>query len=331
MKRILITGASGFIGSFLIEEALNEGFEVYAAVRKSSDLTYLQDKQIKFFSANLSDKEELKTAFNEVGKFDYVIHNAGLTKTCDKKMFDVVNYRLTRNLIEALIETNQVPEKYIQISSLAAYGPGNPDTLEPVKDSDPQNPVSLYGESKKKTEAYLKSLPDFPYLIFRPTGVYGAREKDYYVMYKSIKNGLETYIGTKNQHITFIYVKDLVKLLIKAIQSDKVQKSYFVTDLKSYTSKEFSDIVKKALNKKTLSIVFPKTIVKLLAFAGEKISCALFNKIPTLNTEKYKEISQKNWLCDSTALVEDFGFKPEYDLGKGIREAMEWYKKENLL
>ena len=331
MKKILITGANGFIGSFLVEEALQQGFDVYAGVRQSSDLSHVQDTRIKFFKTNLAEKNVIKKSLLETGKFDYIIHNAGVTKTCKKEMFDLVNYRLTKNLIDALYESNCIPEKFIQISSLAAYGPGDEKSLKPINDADIPKPVSLYGESKLKTELYLKSLKDFPYLIFRPTGVYGPREKDYYVMYKTIKSGLETYIGTKDQHITFIYVKDLAELLIKALKSDIVQKSYFVSDLKKYTTVEFNNIVKKELNKKTISLVFPKFLVKLIAFAGEKLSCMFLNKVPTLNTEKYKEISCKNWLCDSNELVKDFAFKPKYDLEKGIQEAIKWYKQEKLL
>ncbi len=331
MKRILITGASGFIGSFFVEKALELGYEVYAAVRETSDLSYLQDSRIIFFKANLSNKESIKENIEKIGKFDYIIHNAGLTKTCKKDMFDFVNYQITKNLIEALTETNKVPEKFILMSSLAAYGPGNSKTLEPIKISDKQKPISLYGKSKLKIEKHLKSLNNFPYLIFRPTGVYGPREKDYYVMYKSIKSGLETYIGTTEQHITFIYVKDLVNVIFDAIKSDIINKSYFVSDLKSYTTKEFNNIVKEELSKKTISIVFPSIVVKSIAYIGEKISCFFTKNAPTLNTEKFKEISKNNWLCDSSDLIKDFNFKPKYELKKGIKETINWYKKKKLL
>jgi len=331
LKKLLITGASGFIGGFIVEEALQQGFDVYAGVRKSSDLNHLKDPRIKFFKTNLVNKKAIKTSLLETGKFDYIIHNAGLTKTCKKLTFDLVNYQFSKTLFEALSETNSIPKKFIYISSLAAYGPGDEKTLIPINESDTPKPVSLYGESKLKTELYLKSLKDFPYLIFRPTGVYGPREKDYYVMYKTIKSGLETYIGTKEQHLTFIYVKDLAALLINALNSEIVQKSYFVSDLKKYTAIEFNNIVKKELNKKTIRIVFPKSLVKSIAFVGEKLSCLFLNKVPTLNTEKYKEISCKNWLCDASETSEDFGFTPEYDLQKGINETIAWYKKEKLL
>jgi nucleoside-diphosphate-sugar epimerase len=331
MKKILITGASGFIGSFLVEEAIKHNHEVYAGVRNASKLTYLKDSRIRFFKADLADKEAIKSSLAQVGKFDFIIHNAGITKTCKKNDFEKVNYQYTRNLIEALYETNTIPKKFIQISSLAVFGPGDEKTLKPINLTDTPRPVSYYGKSKLKTEQYIKSLKDFPYLIFRPTGVYGPREKDYYVMYKSIKQGLETYINTSKQHISFIYVKDLCRLVIGALDSNITCKSYFVSDLKEYTSYEFNWLIKRMLNKKTITLVIPGFLVKIIAFLNEKTSCFLFGIIPTLNTEKYKEISHINWLCNSSDLVKDFGFKPEYDLGKGIREAIEWYKKEGLL
>jgi nucleoside-diphosphate-sugar epimerase len=330
MQKILITGASGFIGSFLVEKALRKGYDVYAGIRESSNLCYLSDPKIKFIYIDFSSKELLKNQLVKIGKFDFIIHCAGVTKTCNKKQFDIVNYQYTKNLIEALLETSMVPEKFVFVSSLAAYGPGQKD-IEPIKLTDTPKPVSYYGKSKLKTELYLKSLKDFSYIIFRPTGVYGPREKDYYVMYKSIKQGIETYINTKKQHISFIYIKDLSQLIIDALSSDITNKSYFVSDLNEYTAQEFNWFIKKKLNKKTISLVFPGFLVKILAFINEKFSCLFTGEIPTLNTEKFKEISQINWLCDSSDLVKDFNFKPKYNLSKGLNETLQWYKKENLL
>ncbi|OFX81441.1 MAG: NAD-dependent dehydratase [Bacteroidetes bacterium GWE2_29_8] len=334
MKKILITGASGFIGSFLVEEALSQGYIVYAGIRRSSSKDYLTNTDINFIELNFSNKNVLKEKLtyykNEIGQFDYIIHNAGITKSNNKRDFEKVNYQNTKNFIEALIETNTTPEKFIYISSLAAYGPGNEQTMLPVTETDTPNPITLYGKSKLNAELFIKSLNNFPYLIFRPTGVYGPREKDYFVMYKMINQHMETYIGTPYQNITFIYVKDLVHLIINATMSSITQKSYFVTDGNKYTTKEFSEIVKQKLNKRTIQLVFPKQIVKPIAYFLENIF-AIIGKTPTLNSEKYKEISCKNWLCDSNAIVNDFGFKAKYDLKKGIEETIEWCKTNKWL
>ena len=330
MKRILITGASGFIGGFLVEKALSLHFEVYAGVRKNSDVQYLRDTKAILFNADLSDKKAIKDKLEQFEKFDFVIHGAGITKTCNTEMFHAVNVKNTQNLIESLYETNRVPEKFIYISSLASYGPGR-NGNNPVQLSDEPKPVSVYGMSKLATENYIQNIPDFPYLIFRPTGVYGPHEKDFLVMFKSLNQGLETYIGNRVQHLSFVYVKDLANLLLTALTSSKVQQSYFVSDLNSYTAQEFNQIAKKELKTKTIKIVLPKSLVKSIAAFSGWFSCLFKAKSSTLNPDKFKEISQSNWLCDSTLLVSDFGFTPKYNLEKGIRETIEWYKNNNIL
>ena len=89
-KRILVTGASGFIGSFIVEEALRRGMQVWAAVRKSSSRQYLQDERIRFFELNLSSESELKEQLKDV-RFDYVVHAAGVTKCLHKEDFHRIN------------------------------------------------------------------------------------------------------------------------------------------------------------------------------------------------------------------------------------------------
>ncbi len=334
MKRILITGASGFIGRNLVEEAIKRNFRTYAGVRKTSDRGAVKNPFVVFYEMDLSNKNLLNERFKELKEndqsFDYIIHGAGLTKTCKKSDFDVVNHQYTRNLVEALVETDSIPKKFIFISSLAAVGPGDEKNHVSLNSNTIPKPKSEYGKSKLKAERYLESVKHFPYLILRPTGVYGPGEKDYYQVYKSIKMGLEFYIGSREQHLSFIHVSDLCRLIFDALKSNITGKSYFASDLEDYTVEEFNYLIKTELNKKTINMVFPKTIIKALAFITEKAACA-FGKVPTLNTEKYHEISSKNWLCDSLNLVEDFDFTPEYNLEKGIKQTLDWYKKEKLL
>lgn len=329
MKKILITGASGFVGGFLVKESLRRGFNTYAGIRKSSKLDDLNHVAIHFFKADLSDKEALKEAFIKQNGFDYIIHNAGLTKTCKKSEFNLVNYQYTKNLVQAIEETGFKPEKFIYMSSLAAFGPGKSGTQVAItNDSDPK-PISLYGKSKLKSELLIQS-STLPYIILRPTGVYGPKEKDYLLMYKSIKKGIETYVGKGEQYISFIYVKDLARLVFDAIESDHRNKSYFVSDMRVHTTKSFNRIVKKELNKKTIRIVFPKALVNQVAFWGEQWG-RMTGQVPTLNTEKFKDITCDNWLCDSSPLIDDFGFTPDYNLKDGIHESITWYKQHKLL
>lgn len=334
MANILITGASGFIGSFLVEEGLNRDFQVYAGIRKSSSRQYLQDLRIRFIEFDFSSIEKVSETLETCRKndlhFQYIIHNAGLTKARKKEDFYNVNCRNTVHFIEALIRTGMVPEKFIYLSSLAAFGPGNPDTGDPVRHTDEPKPIELYGKSKLEAERYITSLKDFPWLIFRPTGVYGPKEKDYFVFFQTINRGLEPYIGFKKQVLTFIYVRDLVRLIFIAMVSPHLQKAYFVSDGKEYPSELFASITKKELGRKTIRFTVPLPVVKTIAALGERLA-GLWGGMPTLNTDKYNVLRSTNWRCEIEPLEKDFGFKAEYDLEKGVAETLAWYKKERWL
>ncbi|MCX6267293.1 MAG: NAD(P)-dependent oxidoreductase [Bacteroidetes bacterium] len=334
MSSILITGASGFIGSFLVEEGLKQNFEVYAGVRKSSSHGYLQDKRIHFLEFDFSTREKVLATLEECKRnnlrFQYIVHNAGLTKAQKKEDFYNVNCRNTIHFIEALIESDMVPEKFLFISSLAAYGPGDPHSGEPVRNIHEPKPIELYGKSKLEAERYITSLKNFPWLIVRPTGVYGPKEKDYFVFFQTINRGMEPYIGFRKQVLTFIYVRDLVRLIYLALASAHVNKAWFVSDGNEYPSELFAAITKKALGKKTIRFTVPLFVVKAIATIGERVA-GLWGAIPTLNTDKYNVLSSTNWRCEVEPLERDFGFKAEYDLEKGVHETLEWYKKEKWL
>ncbi len=334
MKKVLITGASGFIGSFLVEEGLKQGFQVYAGIRKSSSRAYLQDPGIVFIEFDFSTREKVLETLAQCKaeniRFQYIVHNAGLTKAQKKEDFYNVNCRNTIHFIEALIQADMVPEKFIFVSSLAAFGPGNPDTGEPVRHTHEPKPIELYGKSKLEAERYITSLKDFPWLIVRPTGVYGPKEKDYFVFFQTINRGMEPYIGFRKQTLTFIYVRDLVRLIFIAMTSSFIHKAWFVSDGKEYPSEQFAEITKRALGKKTIRFTVPLFLVKTIATVGERVA-GLWGNIPTLNKDKYNVLKSTNWRCEVEPLEQDFGFKAEYDLEKGVQEALDWYKKEKWL
>ena len=335
MEKILITGASGFIGSFLVEHALEKDYETYAGIRATSSKAYLKDERIKFIDLSYFDKTSLVTQLNEWklqnGKWDYIVHNAGLTKCKKKDDFDRVNYRYTKNFVEALIETDMVPKKFVYMSSLSAWGPGDKKTKSPIRLADQPKPDTLYGKSKLKSEQYIANIANFPYIFMRPTGVYGPREKDYFVFLKTVKSGLEPSMGFGEQLLTFIYCNDLVKAVFLSIEKDVVRKGYFVADGKIYTNKEYGDIVKKHLGKKrTLKLKVPLFLVKGIAYFLDTV-CGWFGSTPTLNRDKYNILKCMNWKCEVEPLQNDLGFVADYDLDKGITESIAWYKNEKWL
>jgi nucleoside-diphosphate-sugar epimerase len=216
------------------------------------------------------------------------------------------------------------------LSSLASYGPGNPDTLELIHHSQTPNPVSGYGKSKRMVEEYFETLKDFPYIIFRPTTIYGPREKELFTVFKMVNSGFEFYIGSTPQHLSFIHINDFKVLAFDALESNIKQRSYFVCDGQRYLSSEFNNYIKKALNKKTIKLSMPIPIVKGMAYTLEK-TFGLFGKMPALNSERVREFQCTNWTIYTEDLFKDFNFHPQFLLERGVKETADWYKKEGWL
>ncbi len=335
MKKILITGAGGFIGGFLVEESLRRGHETWAAVRHSTSREFLQDPRINFIELDFTDSDVLEKQIgdhvSQHGKWDYVVHNLGATKCTNYIEFERVNYGYMRALVETLDMVDARPSVFLLMSSLSVMGQGDDKNYTPFTADMVPSPNTRYGMSKLKAETYLRLEPDYPYTIFRCTGVYGPHERDYYLMMKSIKAGFDFSVGYKKQMLTFIYVKDLAVAVMDALERGPLRKSYFISENQGYTQSEFRSLVCKALGKKwALPVVCPMWIVKivcqLLTWYG-KVTL----KATTLNNDKYKILRQRNWLCDITPAQEDFGFNPRYSLSQGIEEAISWYKQAGWL
>ncbi len=333
--KILVTGASGFIGSFLVEEALRLGMQVWAGVRASSSRKYLQDERICFAELDFTDSdrlgEQLKKHREEHGGWDCIIHCAGVTKCAHKGEFEIGNYWATRHFIETLQSLDMIPRQFVYLSSLSVYGPVHEKDGKPICESDTPVPNTAYGVSKLHAENYIRSLKDFPYVIFRPTGVYGPRERDYFLMAKSISRHLDISAGFTRQVLTFVYVKDLVQAVFLAVEKQVRGRSYFVSDGGIYSSRTFSDLIRRELHVSFLvRFVCPLPVLKIISFiCGE--SAKLFGKTSTLNPDKYKIMKQRNWQCDISPLTGELGYTPKYSLEKGVKETIAWYKKEGWL
>lgn len=335
LKKILVTGAGGFIGGFIVEEALRRGYETWAGVRASTNKEYLKDENIKFIDLKFNDKEQLKKQLSEqkekFGAWDYIVHNLGVTKCKNPEDFDLINYGFVKNFTEALIETETVPKQFIMMSSLGAWGIGDETGFTPIRQSDVPHPNTRYGKSKLKAEQHLYSLSNFPYVIMRPTGVYGPREKDYYLMMKTIKFGFDFSVGYKKQLITFIYVRDLVKVIFLAIDKGVKQRGYFISDGGAYTSTQFRKYIASAMGKRfVIPIRLPLVFLKIVSYCAEFFA-SLTGSASTLNRDKYNIMKQRNWICDITPLQKELGFEPDYPLEKGVYETVNWYKKSGWL
>ena len=349
MKTILVTGASGFIGSFIVSEALKQGYEVWAGMREGSSKKYLKEPGIKFAYLDMTKQERLTQQLRDYKQmmggrgWDYVVHAAGATKSLTREGFFKTNTECTRNLVKVLKSEGMVPERFVFISSLSIFGAIREQATQkrtkknlwiysPIKSSDMPMPNTAYGESKLEAEKYLPLANPFPYVILRPTGVYGPREKDYFLMADSIKKHVDFAVGYKPQEITFVYVMDVVQAVFKAFTAKGVEgKAYFLSDGEVYDSRRFSDLLQEEIGEPNVYHIKAPLWFLWIVCAISGLVNGWMGKLTTLNLDKYHILSQRNWQCDIEPARRDLGYEPQYKLEQGVKETVAWYKKEGWL
>ncbi len=328
---ILITGASGFIGSFIVSEALRRGMEVWAAVRRTSSRKYLTDPRIHFVELNLDSREEMVGQLRGLS-FDYVVHAAGATKCLHADDFFRINTEGTRNLVNALRDTEMPLRRFVYVSSLSVYGPvRETQPYGEIMETDTPQPNTAYGRSKLESERFLDSLKDFPCVTLRPTGVYGPRERDYFLMAKSIKGHTDFSVGYKPQDLTFVYVEDVVQAVFLAIERGRNGRKYFLSDGRVYSSRTFSDLIRRELGRPwLLRVKAPIWVLRVVTFFGEYVG-RMTGQISALNNDKYNIMRQRNWRCDIRPAIEELGYRPQYDLERGVKLTVRWYLENGWL
>jgi len=329
LKKVLITGATGFIGGYITKAAVNRGWQVYTGIRKNSNLDYIKELNVQLLELNLNDPASLEAVLMELNP-DIIIHNAGLTKANSQEELNFVNGELTHNLAKASQFPGNNLSKFVFMSSLASYGPADNHGQDQINDQCTPHPVTMYGKSKLLAETLLKEIPNLPYIILRPTAVYGPREKDLFSVFKMVASGLGLYTGKGNQKLTFIHVYDLVELIIRLAENEVVAKSYFVSDGQTYSPTELNSIIAKNLGKKIVNFGLPLWLVNIVAYLSEWVG-KISGKVPALNADKLHHIKTWNLQCDVEALYRDTQYTPQYKLEKGIAETVQWYKTNNWI
>lgn len=330
-KTVLITGASGFIGSALVDEAVKRGFGVYAGIRKSSSLEWLRDPAVRIVHLDLSEDDrldqDLRNLADRIGKPDFIVHAAGITKAVDRREYHRVNCEYTIRLVKRLIHYGMVPEKFVLISSLASLGEaqhGDRITLDQER-----NPLSEYARSKLAAEQFLLTLEDFPSVVINPTAVYGPRDKGFLFLLRCMQKHLEISIGKGGQRLSFLHVDDLCRAVFLCMESPVLHRQFLVSDLRVYTERDFNAIARCCLEKGTISLSIPGWVAECAAWAMEFIS-RMSGKASFLTPDRLREFRASNWGVDCTDLVA-LGYQPAFTLEEGLRRTICWYKEQGWI
>ncbi len=319
----VVTGANGFVGSHLVDNLLEKGFTVRCIVRKSSNLKWLDGKNLEIFDSGLFDKDGLRKAFKDA---NYIFHVAGVVKSKTKEGYFKGNVDTTRNLLEVALENKSAIKRFLVVSSQTVVGPSIRGKI--VNELTECNPITTYGRSKLEEEKLVLSYKDkLPITICRAPAVYGERDTEIFIYFQAFNRGLTTTIGLNKKELSLIHVADLVEGFYLAALSEKsIGEIYFISSEKFYTWQEINSITAKILNKKPIIIKVPHSLVYTIASIAQLI--AVFSKQPaTLNIEKAKDITQQYWTCDTSKAMKDFGYKQKISIEDGIKRTCDWYKE----
>ncbi|MBW2038011.1 MAG: NAD(P)-dependent oxidoreductase [Deltaproteobacteria bacterium] len=324
-ERVLVTGATGFIGSHLVEELLWKGYEVAALIRTSSDLRWLRGKKVEFIYGDILEGGDLPP----LERFSYIFHLAGITKALRREDFYRMNQGGTEKLMAVARRAGGV-KRFVYLSSQAAAGPSSPERA--LREEDLPSPVSPYGESKLKGEEVVLSCQDeIPVTVLRPCSIYGPRDEYMYEYFRMVTKGFIPFIGRGPVFLSLCYVDDLISALILAITRDHPSgEVFFISDGEKYSLDFFSDVVSFALNIRSRKIYVPVWAAWLYALGAEGLGFFRGRAAP-FNRSKYAEAIQRNWVCDITKARKKLGYRPRFRLEAGVKVTLQWYKEKGWL
>jgi nucleoside-diphosphate-sugar epimerase len=321
--KALITGATGFVGSHLADKLLEKGYEVYCLKRSTSSTKWLDGKNIKYVEGDLFSNEALEKTIKDM---DYVFHVAGVLKAKTKKGFYHGNYESTKNLLEITYKVNPNIKKFVHISSLAACGPARTEKF--VDENTKPEPITTYGITKLKAEEEVEKYKNkFPVTIIRPPAVYGPRDTEILIYFKTFSKGLNSVIGFDAKYLSLVYVEDLADGIVLAAENNVSNgQVYFLCLDEAYNWDDIGSLTSKLLGRKALKIRLPHSVVYSVGYLAELFST--FSKKPaTLNREKCKDITQLRWVCSNEKAKRELGFENKYTLEESFKKTIDWYKE----
>lgn len=323
----VVTGGNGFVGSHLVDFLIEKKHKVRCIVRESSNLKWLEGKPVEIYKCGLFDKNRLKDVLKDA---DYLYHVAGVVKAKTENGYYSGNVETTRNLLDVLLEVNTKIRKVVVVTSLTACGPTTLD--KPCNETFTPKPITTYGKSKLAQEELAKTyMEKLPITIVRPPAVFGERDTEIFLVFKTYKSGLMTLIGFNKKLLSLVYVKDLAEGIYLAGISDKSgSQTYFISSDELYNWPQIGDVIAKVFGKKAFTLRLPHFLVYTVAVFAQFF--AMFSSKPaTFNIEKAKDFVQEAWTCDVTKAKSELGFRQNYTLEEALQNTIEWYQKEKWL
>lgn len=324
--RILITGATGFVGSHTLQALAARGAPLRALVRPTSDVRLARELAVELRTGGLEDPSSLARAIEGA---DVVLHLAALTRARTPAEFERTNHQGTRALVQAILAANPRPRRLVYLSSLAAVGPSR--NGHPVTTADAPRPLTAYGRSKLAGEqACLAAAGRLEVVIMRAPAVYGPRDRDLYTFFRLAARGLLPVPGGPDRPIQLVHARDLAESLARAATVQQAAGVYHVAHPRPYVWVEVARAIAHALGRSARVVRVPPALVRGAAAATE-LASALAGRATIFDRDKARELLAPGWLCETEAAKRDLGFEAQIALPEGLAETAAWYRAQGWL
>jgi len=325
--KALVTGATGFVGSHLVERLIGEDWQVVCLARATSDPVWLEGLSVERRIAGLDDGDALRRAVRGV---DYVFHAAGMTRARSDAEYLAVNAEGTRRLVEAVLAEGLALRRFVYVSSLAAVGPA--PSSEPPDEAAEPHPIDGYGASKLAGERAVMACADrLPVTIVRPPAVYGPRDRNFLPLFRSaVRLKRVPIIGKGSKQAAFVYVTDLAEGIRLAAEAPAgVGRTYFIAG-GNHTMGQVVAAVCSALGMPPRRLAIPPLLARLAGEIGQ-LQWAITGRPRIVSRRKVRDMLQPRWTCSWARARRELGYREAVGLEEGMRRTVEWYVRQGWL
>ena len=320
--RVLVTGATGFIGQHLCEHLAERGDHVIALVRTPSKAAVLPPGT----ETLAGDLTLFKTA--ELPPVDVVIHLAGVVTASNPEQYKAINEDAVVDLVACLERQSWTPRRLLFASSLAAAGPSRPD--HPHTEADALAPIDPYGEAKKRAEATVNAA-SFPTTTFRPPLVFGPKDTATVTLYHAARNRVGTRVLGQDQRLSWVDVRDAVRgIAAMADDTRPGHHTYYLSHPQPTRLSILWRTLGEAVGTRPLVLPLPRFVL-YIAMRVATAFAPLLGLTNQLDDKQYRQMVAPGFECDSAALRKDLGWAPQHDLADATRHAADGYRAEGTL
>ena len=322
--KILLTGATGFVGSHILDSLRARGHSVRLLVRATSNRRFIARHlpDVEWCEGSVENLKSLRAAMPGV---THVIHCAGVTSVRHLGDYHRVNCGGTQKVVLATNDCHPEVRRMIYVSSLAAAHPAT--AAAPAREEDPPDPVSEYGRSKLAAEHEIRANGKVPFTILRPPSVYGPRDYAFINLFWTVRRHVLPLPGGGRQTLSMLFARDLAEATVTCLTHPAAEgKTYFVAPPEIVTVRHLAEEIARQLGVWTIPLWLPTPLLWPVCAVSEAV-CRLIGKPSLLNRHKYAELRAPGWVCDATRLRKETGFEAFTPFTEGIKQTVAWFRE----